>query len=243
MIFRKDDLSAAKALLWGVALLAHVAQTDIELKVQVIEVQTTAQHESRETATVPDSAVRENAYPDPGTTVSLEKMEAEKKVLERLANELEGADRILEDTERRERESLEEKAKVDAGIKADAELAAAAIEKATADLENEKSEQARRAEQETVALEEKFKTEHDDLVGKLDKMRDKYFVNHPDLDQDQRTDAEGTFEKIKDDAVEALKTDQGTRLAEREAAHQGLQENYEQRRKELEGTRARDDRA
>jgi hypothetical protein len=260
MSLRKD----APKLVLIVAFIAQLAQADIEARVDLLdsdiltvnkeqqatgnpalgyraEAQAMARYETIE-MTRSHGAVVENSYPDTGMTVSVEKMEAEKKSLERLAHELEGADRVLEDVEIQERKSLEEQARADAGIKADAELAAAAIEEATVELENEMSEQRRKDDQETAALEEKFTAERDDLVGKLDKMRDRYFVNHPDLDRDQRADAEGTFKTIKDDAVEALKADQGSRLAEREAVHHGLQEDYEQRRKELEETRARDDR-
>jgi hypothetical protein len=265
MILRKD----AKTLVLAVALFAQLEQANVEGRADLLdleillvkkeqaqaidnpavgyraEAQAMAQYKGMEMVTLPHGAVWENSYPDTVMTVSLEKMETEKKGLERLAHELEGTEQVLEDFKEEpghERESLEEQARAYAGIKADAELAAAAIEQATVELENERSEQQGKAEQETTALEEKFTAERDDLVGKLDKMRDKYFENYPDLDQDQRTDAEGTFKTIKDDAVEALKADQGTRLAEREAMHQGLQESYEQRRKELEGTRARDDR-
>jgi hypothetical protein len=252
-MIRKD----AKTLILALAFIAQLESADIEVKVdlqdldilrvkneqaQAQAINNPAEGYRADTQAMAKGAVWENSRPDTGMTVSLEKMEAEKKGLERLAHELEGADQVVEDVERQERESLEAQAREDAGIKADAELAAAAIEQATVELENEMSEQHLKAEQETDALEEKFTAERDDLVGKLDKMRDKYFVNHPDLDPDQRADAEGTFKTIKDDAVEALKNDQGTRLAEREAMHQGPQEDYEQRRKELEETRARDDR-
>jgi hypothetical protein len=231
-MIRKDG----KALILAVAFFAQLEQANFESRAAHLDSEINP-------AVSYQADAQAMAYSDTGMTVSLEKMEAEKKELEGLAHGLEGAEKILEDFEEQERESLEEQARGDAEIKADAELAAAAIEEATVELENDMSEQRAKAEQETAALEDKFTAERNDLVGKLDKIQDKYFVNHPDLDQAQRTDAEGTFKKIKDDAVEALKTDQGIRLAEREAAHQGLQENYEQRRKELEGTRARDDRA
>jgi hypothetical protein len=61
-----------------------------------------------------------------------------------------------------------------------------AVEEKTGELENAMSEQRRKAEQETAALKKEFKEEQDDLVGKLDKMRDKYFENHPDLDRGRR---------------------------------------------------------
>jgi hypothetical protein len=66
-------------------------------------------------------------------------------------------------------------------------------------------------------------------------MADKYFENHPGLPQDQRSDAEGTFKKIKDDAVEALKTHQGTRLLEQQTRQQESRDNSEQKRRELDG--------
>jgi hypothetical protein len=250
MIFRKVNLSAARTLLWAGVLAVQIEKVTVEDRIEALsnpavvfraETQAMAQPESVKKMAPPDGPVWQNAYPDTGMTVSLEQMEAEKKDLERLAHGLEGTDRVLEDSERQERESLEEKARAAAGIKADAELAAAAIEQATVELENEASEQHRKAEQETAALKDKFTAERDKMVGNLDQMRDKYFVKYPNLDPGQRTDAEGTFKTIKDDAVKALKVDQGTRLAELEARHQGLQENHEQRRKELEGTRARDD--
>jgi hypothetical protein len=36
-----------------------------------------------------------------------------------------------------------------------------------------------------------FENEEKELVSKLDKLADDYFKNHPDLDKDERTDAEG----------------------------------------------------
>ena len=125
----------------------------------------------------------------------------------------------------------------DLEMRADAEQAAAAIEELTAELEVEMSEEQGRAEQETAALEEKFKAEQDEMAGKLDKMRDRYFENHPDLDKDQRADAEQTFKTIKDDAVEALKAQQDSRLVELQDRQQDQRDDYEKLREELDGTR------
>lgn len=122
-------------------------------------------------------------------------------------------------------------------VKADAVLAADTIEKLTAELENTMAEERGEEKQEAAALETEFKAEHDELVGKLDKMRDKYFENHPNLDTDQRTDAEETFKTIKDDAVEALEAQQDSRLVELRTDQQQLRDNYEEARKELDGTR------
>jgi hypothetical protein len=161
------------------------------------------------------------------------------RVLESLAADILEADivasEILE-TQIREAEALEAET-LEAGIRADAEKAAAAIEELTVQLANVTSEQAREAEQETAALEAKFKSEQDELVSKLDGMRDKYFKNHPDLDKDQRADAEQTFKTIKDDATGALKAQQDSRLMELQAQQQDLRDNYEQARKELDETR------
>jgi len=126
MSLRKD----AKTLALVVAFIAQLAQADIEVRVGLLdsglhivnkeqqatgnpavgyraEAQAMARYETME-MTPSRGAVLENAYPDTGMTVSLEKMEAEKKGLERLAHELEGADRVLEDFEIQERQSLEE---------------------------------------------------------------------------------------------------------------------------------------
>ena len=48
----------------------------------------------------------------------------------------------------------------------------------------------------------------------------------PDLPKDQRTDAEQTFKTIKDDAVEALKVQQDSRLVELQTQQQDLRDNY-----------------
>lgn len=176
---------------------------------------------------------------------TMEGYEERQKYLEVLEHELEGtkeaADSLTERSEDKVPESAEEAGRKadaeDAGRKADAEMAAAAIEELTVKLDNAMSEQTREAEQETATLEQEFKDEQDELAGKLDKMRDKYFENHPDLPKDQRTDAEQTFKTIKDDAVETLKAQQDSRLVELRTQQQDLRDNYEQARKELDGTR------
>jgi hypothetical protein len=124
-----------------------------------------------------------------------------------------------------------------AGRTADAEMAAAAIEERSVKLANVTSEQTREARQETAALEKEFKDEQVELVGKLDGMRNKYFKNHPDLDKGQRTDAEKTFNTIKDEATEALRVQQDSRFVELQTQQQDLRDYYEQTRKELDGTR------
>ena len=77
------------------------------------------------------------------------------------------------------RTKVQESSAEEAGRKADAEMAAAAVEDLTVKLGNAMSEQTREAEQETASLKKEFKAEQDELVGKLDKMRDKYFENAP----------------------------------------------------------------
>jgi hypothetical protein len=93
------------------------------------------------------------------------------------------------------------------------------------------------SEQETDALKAQFVSEQKALVGKLDAMRDKYFENHPNLPGDQRDDAAATFKTIKDDAVQALTTQQDTRLLEHETRQQESRDNSEQKRKELDEIR------
>jgi hypothetical protein len=162
--------------------------------------------------------------------------EERKKDLGVLEEQLEGTEKAAETLAERSEDKIRESAE-EAGRKADAVQAAAAIEELTVKLDNVTTEQTREAEQEVAALEKEFKDEQDELVGKLHKMQDKYFENHPDLDQDQRTDAEQTFKTIEDEAIETLRVQQDSRSVELQTQQQDLRDNYEQARKELDGTR------
>jgi len=123
------------------------------------------------------------------------------------------------------------------GVKADAEVAAAAIETLTAEIESKIAEELGDQKEEIATLQAEFTDEQDKMAGKLDKMRDKYFENHPDLAEDQRTDAENTFKTIKDDAINALKAQQAPRMTELLADQQHLLDTYEQAKQELDETR------
>lgn len=206
----------------GFALLFMVSVTQTQLQVREVP-----PGKSTQEALVKDAR---------DLTRTVKENEEREKALDVLEKQLEGAkeaaDLLAERSEGKVRESAEE-----AGRKADAEMAAAAIEELTVKLANVTSEETREAEQETAALKEEFKDEQGELAGKLDKMRDKYFKNHPDLDKDQRTDAEQTFKTIKDEAIEALKAQQNSRSVELHTQQQDLRDNYEQAREELDGTR------
>jgi hypothetical protein len=228
------------------------------------ETQVTAESQSMEPRTVPNGATWENPHTATQVDVSLERMEEIKNFLEEVVHGLEGADEALKTLESRDEEPTiepigyprdpgdrmedlklaelqavrnQEQDSAEYSLQSDAEMATAAIEELTVKLEHAISEQTKEAEQENAALSQEFKDEQDELAGKLDKMRDKYFQNHPDLPADQRTDAEDTFKTIKDEAIGALKTQQDSRLVELQAQQQDLSDNYERAQKELDETR------
>lgn len=228
------------------------------------ETPVTAESQSVEPRTVLNGATWENPHTATQVDVSLERMEEIKNFLEGVVHGLEGADEALKTLESRDEEPTiepiaypkdpgdrienlklaelqavqnQEQDSAEYSLQSDAEMATAAIEELTVKLEDAISEQAKEAEQENAALSQEFKDEQDELAGKLDKMRDKYFQNHSDLPADQRTDAEDTFKTIKDEAIGALKTQQDSRLVELQAQQQDLSDNYERAQKELDETR------
>jgi hypothetical protein len=247
MSIRKDKILTAKTVLAFVQLMHSNAEINLDLvetqiailqqerasdyaKEHSTETPVTAESQSMEPRTVPNGATWENPHTATQLDVSLERMEEIKNFLEGVVHGLEGADEALKTLESRDEEPTIEPI-------SDAEMAAAAIEELTVKLENAISEQTKEAEQENAALSQEFKDEQDELAGKLDKMRDKYFQNHPDLPADQRTDAEDTFKTIKDEAMGALKTQQDSRQVELQAQQQDLSDNYERAQKELDETR------
>jgi hypothetical protein len=206
----------------GFALLFMVSVTQTQLQVREVP---------------PGNSTQEALVKDArDLTRTVKENEERQKALDVLEKQLEGAEKAAELLAERSEDKVQESAE-EAGRKADAEMAAAAIEELTVKLANVTSEETREAEQETAALKKEFRDEQGELAGKLDKMRDKYFENHPDLDKDQRTDAEQTFKTIKDEAIEALEVQQDSRLVELQTQQQDLRDNYEQAREELDGTR------
>jgi hypothetical protein len=220
--------------------------------------------QSAESVTKSNGTSWENSQSATYVDISLERMEEINNFLKGVVNGLEGADEAMKKLESRDEEPTiesiaspkdpsdriealkvaelqavqnQEQDSAEYSLQADAELATAAIEEQAVKLENAISEQTKEAEQETAALSQEFKDEQDELAGKLDKMRDKYFQNHQDLPADQRTDAEDTFKTIKDEAIGELKTQQDSRLVELQAQQQDLSDNYEQAQKELDQTR------
>jgi hypothetical protein len=124
------------------------------------------------------------------------------------------------------------------GIKADAQLAAAVIEKATDEVNKEISADSDRSAQEVAQLLPEFDQELQKLESKLDRNEERYFEKNPDLGQDQRGAAEERFKEIRDQEVGALKDQQAERLAELQARQEADREELEKRLRELEDTRA-----
>jgi hypothetical protein len=260
MSIRKKEMSNFMMALHAFAFVANLAHESAQIKADVLDLKTTlmeyelttanpamgyivaaqamAMAESPEMVTLTRGAVWEEAQPTTYVNVSLENMEQEKEFAQEIAEDLERVGDLEEAVEKLVEDMSEPAIEpiIDSD-RLDAELATAAIEELTVKLENAISEQAKEAEQETAALRKEFKDEQDELVGKLDKMRDKYFKNHPDLPADQRTDAEETFKTIKDEAIGELKTQQDSRLVELQGQQQDLSDNYAQAKKESDETR------
>ncbi|HEX5297698.1 MAG TPA: hypothetical protein VFW50_11980 [Streptosporangiaceae bacterium] len=112
----------------------------------------------------------------------------------------------IREAETREAEALE------AGIRADAEKAAAVIEELTVELAGAADQAARESEQAIMILNREFAEEQQELAGKLDKMENAYFDKHPDLDAKQRDAAEDRFEDIRKEEMESLGSRQDARL-------------------------------
>lgn len=127
--------------------------------------------------------------------------------------------------------SLQEQARADAELEADIELEVAVAEEI---IEmGEQGETQRQIEE----LKDEFKQEKKELVDKIDRMEDKYFENHPDLSEGQRTDAKGRFEAIKNEEVGILEARQDARVGELRAVQQERGEDSEKKRKEPEKPR------
>lgn len=262
MSIRKDKILAAKTLLAFAQLMYVNAETNLDL--QETQIAVLEKERASDYAKEHSTATWENPHTPTQVDESLERMEEIKNFLEGVVHGLEGADEAMKTLESRDEEPTiepiaypkdpgdrienlklaelqavenQEQDSAEYSLQSDAEMATAAIEELTVKLENTISEQTKEAERENAALSKEFKDEQDELAGKLDKMRDKYFQNHPDLPADQRTDAEDTFKTIKDEAIGALKTQQDSRLVELHAQQQDLSNNYERAQKELDETR------
>ncbi len=161
------------------------------------------------------------------------------RVLENLEADILEADilasEILE-TQIREAEVLEAET-LEAGIRADAERAAEAIEELTGKLEEAMEQEPRESEQEIAGLKREFEAEQQQLMDKIDKMEDAYFEKHPDLDENQRADAEGKFEEIRSAEMESLGDRQDARLEQLVILQQEQGDDFAEKRKELDGTR------
>lgn len=125
-----------------------------------------------------------------------------------------------------------------AQTKADAELGAAVIEEQSILLQQQISEQEATSKEEVAALKKVFEQEEQELTGKLDAMARKYFEKHPDLGADLRDEATATFNKVKDEALTGLRGGQETRMKELTGPQEKHREELEERKKELDGTRA-----
>ncbi|BBX44376.1 hypothetical protein GCM10009641_83660 [Mycobacterium cookii] len=149
----------------------------------------------------------------------------------------EGTEKIIEDVKERMTE-LASPEQAQEPIKTDAELAANAIEKATDEINQEMTLQDAFAPAAEAKLKQNFAEDRQKLESKLDKNEEKYFEKHPDLSPEEKDAAEKKFDKIRDDAVQKLEDQQAKTLAEREARQQAELEDLEQKRRELEDTRA-----
>ncbi len=123
-------------------------------------------------------------------------------------------------------------------IKADAELAAAVIEEQTIVVEQEIAKEPGKSAAEIDALYKEFEREKKELEGKIDGLAKNYFGKHPDLSDDERTKAEDRFKDIKEEELGTLRGQQEARMEELTRTQQQQREELEERRKELEGTRA-----
>lgn len=141
---------------------------------------------------------------------------------------------ILED---RPELSLEEQARADAEIIAEADVAMVAVEEITvleelaSDLEILVSEE---QQQDIDALQNEFEQDMKDRMETIDKMEERYFKNHPDLTKDERTEAEGRFEEIRAEEKTSLETQLTERLAEIRTPEQEPREDPEKNRSEQE---------
>lgn len=145
------------------------------------------------------------------------------------------ASEILE-TEIREAETLEAKT-LEAGIRADAEKAAEAIEELSDKLEEVTEQEPRESDQEIADLMQQFESERQERIGKLDQLENAYFEKHPDLDENRRGDAEERFEEIRKGEMESLGEQQEARLEQLMTDQQEQRDNFAEARKELDGTR------
>jgi hypothetical protein len=140
------------------------------------------------------------------------------------------ASEILE-TEIREAETLE------AGIRADAEKAAEAIEELSGKLEEVTEQEPRESGQEIADLQREFEAEQQRTLDKLDKMENSYFEKYPDLDENQRGDAAERFEEIRKNEMESLGERQDAELEQLRTLQQGQRDDLAEARKEIDGTR------
>jgi hypothetical protein len=142
----------------------------------------------------------------------------------------------LLETEIREAEALEAET-LEAGIRADAEKAAAAIEELSGKLEEVTQQEPRESEQEIADLMQQFEAERQERIDKIDQMENAYFEKYPDLDENQRGDAEERFEEIRKGEMESLGEQQEARLEQLMTDQQEQRDNFAEARKELEETR------
>lgn len=161
------------------------------------------------------------------------------RVLENLEAEILKADilasEILE-SEIREAETLEAET-LQAGIRADAEKAAAAIEDLSDKLEEVTEQEPRESEQEIADLRREFEAEQQRVMDKIDKMENAYFEKYPDLDENQREDAAERFGEIRSGELESLGERQDARLDQLMTLQQEQRDNFAEARKEIDGTR------
>lgn len=124
-------------------------------------------------------------------------------------------------------------------VKADAELAAAVIEEQTIVVEQQIAEQPEKLAAEIAEINERYDLKEQDLEGKIDGLAQNYFDKHPDLSNEQRDEANKTFGEIKKEEMGKLLSDRNAELEAKSREQQQQREDLEERRKELEGTRAR----
>jgi hypothetical protein len=141
-------------------------------------------------------------------------------------------------------EPIAEQIKDKQEVRANAVLAAEVIEQETIVVEQEIAElEAKSAAgiAEIAEINERYDHEEQDLNGKIDALAQNYFDKHPDLSDDDRNKANETFGAIREEEMGKLRSGREAELDAKSREQQPLSkelEELEERRKELEGTRA-----
>lgn len=122
--------------------------------------------------------------------------------------------------------------------KMDARLAADAIEKATDEVNKEISAESEKYKQEVADLDHKFDKKREGKEAQLKAHEDSFFERKPGLSQHETELAEEAFGNIRKDELGKIDEEYAKERAEIETRHEPTREELEEKRRELEGTRA-----